>query len=70
MVSQTTCTPEEQPWYTDNGANAHITRDLENLSIQPQPFQGPESVAVGNGAGLTIEHTGSTIFHSSSIPLL
>jgi transposase InsO family protein len=68
MVAQTNSTFEEQPWFADNSANAHITRDMENLSIQPQPFQGPESVAVGNGAGLTIEHTGSTIFHSPSIP--
>jgi transposase InsO family protein len=68
MVAQTNSTFEEKPWFADSGANAHITRDLENLSIQPQPFQGPESVAVGNGASLTIEHTGSTIFHSPSIP--
>jgi len=68
MVVRTNSTLEDQPWFTNNGPNAHITRDLENLSIQPEPFQGPESMAVGNGAGLTIEHTSSTIFHSSSIP--
>jgi len=39
---------------------------LENLSIQQQPFQGSESVAVGNGAGLTIEHTGSATLLSTS----
>lgn len=29
---------DEQPWIADSGANAHITSELENLSIQ-QPFQ-------------------------------
>jgi hypothetical protein len=68
MVAQTNSTLEDQPWFADSGTNAHITHDLKNLSIQPQPFQGLEFVAVGNGVGLTIEHTGSTIFHPSSIP--
>jgi hypothetical protein len=68
MVAQTNSTCEEQSWFADSGANAHITSELENLTIQPQPFQGPELVAVGNGAGLNIEHTGSTIIHSSNIP--
>jgi hypothetical protein len=68
MVAQTNSTREEQSWFADSGANAHITSELENLTIQPQPFQGPESVAVGNGTGLNIEHTGSTIIHSSNIP--
>ena len=41
MVAQTNNTLEEQPWFANSGANAHITSELENLSIQPQPFQGP-----------------------------
>jgi hypothetical protein len=49
----------------DNGANAHITNELENLQIQ-QPFQNDETVAMGNGAGLSIENTGSSILFSSS----
>jgi hypothetical protein len=68
MVAQTNTQLEEQQWFADSGANAHITRDLENLTIQPQPFQGQESVAVGNGAGLGIEHTGSAILHSPKFP--
>jgi len=68
MVAQTNTQLEAQEWYADSGANAHITRDLENLTIQPQPFQGQESVAVGNGMGIGIEHTSSAILHSSKIP--
>jgi hypothetical protein len=68
MVAQNNTQLEAQEWYTDRGANAHITRDLENLTIQPQPFQGQESVAVGNGTGIGIEHTGSAILHSSKTP--
>jgi hypothetical protein len=48
MVAQSNFSHEdEQPWFADSGANAHITSSLENLSIQ-QPFQGNESVAIGN----------------------
>jgi hypothetical protein len=36
---------------------------LENLQIQ-QPFQQKEEVAVGNGTGIQIENTGSTLLHS------
>jgi hypothetical protein len=68
MVAQTNTQVEEQQRFADSGANAHITRDLENLTVQPQPFQGQESVAVGNGSGLGIQHTGSAILHSSKSP--
>jgi hypothetical protein len=64
MVAQTNNTLEEQEWLTDSGANTHVTNELDNLNIQ-QPFQGRDSVTVGNGAGLAIENTGS----SSLIPL-
>jgi hypothetical protein len=65
MAAQTNATFEDQPWFADSGANTHITNDLENLSIQ-QPFQFDDTVAVGNGAGLTIENIGSSTLQSSS----
>jgi hypothetical protein len=65
MAAQTNATFEDQPWFADSGANTHITNDLENLSIQ-QPFQSDDTVAVGNGTGLTIENTGSSTLQSSS----
>jgi len=66
MTAQTNPDLDEQQWFADSGANAHVTTELENLTVQPQPFQGTDSVAVGNGAGLAIEHTGSATFLSTS----
>jgi hypothetical protein len=63
MVAQTNNTVEEQEWVANSGANTHVTNELNNLNIQ-QPFQGRDSIAVGNGARLAIENTGS----SSLIP--
>jgi hypothetical protein len=55
----------DEPWFVDNGANAHITSDLENLYIK-QPFQGDEIMVVSNGNdnGLQIHHSGSPIFQT------
>lgn len=33
MVAQTNADHEEQDWYADSGANAHITNTLDNLTI-------------------------------------
>jgi hypothetical protein len=66
MTAHTHQEIDDQQWFADSGANAHVTSTLENLSIDQQPFKGSESVAVGNGAGLAIEHTGSSTLHSSS----
>ena len=56
---------DEQEWLADSGANAHITNNLENLTIQ-QPFEGNDMVAIGNGSGLKIDNAGSTLLHSSN----
>jgi hypothetical protein len=63
MVYQSNLAYEKQEWLADSRANAHITKQLENLQIK-QPFQQTEEVAIGNGSGLAIENTGSTSFHS------
>jgi len=63
MIAQNT-NFDDSEWFADSGANAHITNDLETLSIQ-QPFEGTETVAVGNGSGLTINNSGSTLVHTS-----
>jgi hypothetical protein len=64
MAAQTNLDMEDQQWFADSGANYHITSELENLTLQQQPFQGIETVAVGDGGGLAIENTGSTILTS------
>uniref|UniRef100_A0A2N9ILA5 Uncharacterized protein n=1 Tax=Fagus sylvatica TaxID=28930 RepID=A0A2N9ILA5_FAGSY len=52
-------------WISDSGASNHITADLTNLAIHNE-YQGKDHVAVGNGAGLTIAHTGSSKFTCGS----
>jgi transposase InsO family protein len=63
MVAQSNTAYEDQEWYADSAANAHITHDVENLQIQ-QPFQSNDIVGVGNGAALAIAHSGAAILHS------
>jgi hypothetical protein len=65
MVAQSNIYQEdEQPWFVDSGANAHIISELQNLSIQ-QPFQGDETVTISNGNGLQIQNTGSSTFQTT-----
>lgn len=49
MVAHTNAAFEDQKWFVDNGANDHITNELENSKIK-QPFEGTDIVEVGNGA--------------------
>jgi hypothetical protein len=66
MATYTQDTPEdEQPWYLDSGANNHVTSELEKLTLQ-QPYQGQESVTVGNGGHLQIANTGSSLISTPS----
>jgi hypothetical protein len=68
MIAQNNTLVEDE-WYADSGANAHITADLEKLSLQ-QPFNGSDTVAVGNGSGLQIQHTGSTLLRTPQTKFL
>ncbi|KAJ0079013.1 hypothetical protein Patl1_24124 [Pistacia atlantica] len=66
MAAHTHVTQEaEQPWYLDSGANNHITSELGNLTLQQQPYQGNDKVTVGNGGGLVITNTGSSMHLNS-----
>jgi hypothetical protein len=58
-----------QPWFADSGANHHITDDMNNLQIS-EPYCGGEEVSVGNGSGLFIAHTGSSLFKHSNTDFL
>jgi histidinol-phosphate/aromatic aminotransferase/cobyric acid decarboxylase-like protein len=62
MAAHTTAY-EDQEWYADSAANAHITHDLNNLQVQ-QPFPSTENIAVGNGSTLVIANSGSTTLTS------
>ena len=59
MVVESNAANEHQVWYADSVANAHITSEAEKLTHQ-QPFNGQDTVTVGNGFGLLIKSTGST----------
>jgi hypothetical protein len=63
MAAQTNAIHEDPEWFGDSGANAHITNNLNNLTIQ-QPFEGNDTVEVGNGSGLNIDNAGSTLLHT------
>jgi hypothetical protein len=65
MVAQSNAQVDNQQWFANSGANAHITNELENLN-NLQPFQSDDTVAIGNGAGFIIENTDSSFLHSSS----
>ncbi|CAL9021646.1 unnamed protein product, partial [Prunus brigantina] len=50
--------PLDSTWYPDTGATHHMTGSSSNLQNQ-QPYQGNNSVFLGNGDSLSISHTGS-----------
>ncbi|KAB2606705.1 hypothetical protein D8674_006422 [Pyrus ussuriensis x Pyrus communis] len=56
-------------WIVDSGAFHHITADLDSLN-QVTPFQGSDTITVGNGTGLSIANTGSTILKTNSSDLV
>jgi histone deacetylase 1/2 len=73
MVAESHTQYDHQVWYTDSGANVHITSNDQHLT-QKLPYHQGETVTVGNGAGLVIKSTGSTSlqinktnFHLSNI---
>lgn len=59
MVADRNAQYDNQVWFADSAANAHITSNVENFSNQ-QPYNGDESVTIGNGSGLHIKNTAST----------
>lgn len=62
MLAQSNAILDDQ---CDSGANAHITKELENLTIQ-QLFQSADKVAIGNGDGLQIKNIDSSTFYSTN----
>jgi hypothetical protein len=65
MVAQTNANYDTQEWLADSGANTHVTAEPENIT-NSQPFGGRDTVGVGNGAGLVINSTGSSIVSADS----
>ena len=63
MAAEGNFSHAQQTWYADSGANAHITNNTTNIT-NPQPYEGEETITVGNGSGLVIQNTGTTCFKS------
>ena len=61
MVKNTNVRYDNQVWYMDSGANAHIISDASKIANQ-QPFREYDFVTVGNGSGLQIQNIGSSSF--------
>ena len=52
-------------WYPDTGANNHITPDLSALHIAHE-YTSNDKLHVGDGTGLSIQHTGTAFLPSSN----
>ena len=52
-------------WLLDSGATHHLTSDLNNLPLH-QPYHGGDEVAIADGSGLQITHTGSASISTPS----
>ena len=60
LLSQAKTIKTHDPaWYANSGASSHATNDAGNLN-QKQPYDGNESLIVGNGTTLNILHIGQT----------
>ena len=53
-------------WTTDTGATHHFTNDANNISLQKSNYNGADTVHVGNGQGLQISQTGSSLLSTPS----
>lgn len=68
MAANTNTKLEEQTWLVYNGANQHITIDMENLVIN-EPYTGGEEITVRNEFGLSITHIGSSFLKTPTCTL-
>nr|CAD1837421.1 unnamed protein product [Ananas comosus var. bracteatus] len=61
---------QDEEWFPDTGATAHMTKDAGKL-VNLKPYKGSDSVIVANGDKLNISHIGETRITNgkSSIPL-
>jgi len=64
MAAEANTTFEQHTWYADSGANAHITANAVDLTTL-QLYNGMDTVQVGNGSGLMIHNTGSSLLNTS-----
>jgi hypothetical protein len=58
--------PVDTVWHPVTSATHHLTNNLINLNLRHDDYDGTEHIQVGNGAGLRITKTSSSILSSSS----
>ena len=66
-TANTTAPPKT--WLMDSAASHHVTDAINNLSLA-SPYDGPDSIVIGDGTGLTITHTGHSTLSANSLPYL
>lgn len=59
LLASPTSPQEESNWFVDSGASAHLTADLNNLSVHSE-YQGDDKIKIGNGKLLTINNIGTS----------
>lgn len=65
FVAQPTTSSPSNEWYLDSGASHHITHDLNNLTSF-MLYEGLDSLQIGDGSGMAIQHIGSSTFTISN----
>ena len=68
MVARSNSLHDKNTGYVDSGANQHVNISIANLHVVER-YQGDDKVAVGNGNGLQIKHTGKLTLHASKSTL-
>jgi len=70
MAAEVNNSYDQHVWYTDSGANAHITTNAGNLTKQ-QSYKGDDTLQVGNGSDLVVKQAWNSTLsfdHSSFKP--
>nr|KYP67039.1 Retrovirus-related Pol polyprotein from transposon TNT 1-94 [Cajanus cajan] len=63
MVANTSQPGANSSWIPDSGASFHVTGEPQNIH-QLEHFDGPDQIFIGNGQGLQINGSGTSIFIS------
>jgi histone deacetylase 1/2 len=65
MLANSSAFNATNAWYPDSGASYHVTADARNIQEQ-SPLSAADQIFMGNGQGLPILATGSSVFPSTN----
>ena len=63
MCAHTNSKSSAPTWLMDYGATSHITNDLSAIQSSV-PYNGQDKVYIGDGQGMQIHHTGTTVLNT------